>query len=154
MTKLVLKIVLFVFLGASLLYILWNPVERDKKNLAESPQRIENGIVVYYFHGTQRCKPCETIDKLTFRALHKHFKKDLDEQRIYYRPVNLDQPWNEHYIMDFNLSTKTVVLVRYLDGAQTEWKVLDDVWFLYEDEPKFIEFIRDELDQFITGGSV
>ena len=154
MIKLILKIGLFVFLGASLLYILWNPVERDKKNLVETRQKIENGIVVYYFHGTQRCSACETIQELTSRALHRHFEKDLRDQRIFYLPVNLDQPWNEHYIMDFKLSTKTVVLVRYLDGAQTEWKVLDDVWFLYEDEPKFIEFIRDELNSFIAGGSV
>lgn len=52
---------------------------------------------------------------------------------------------NEHFIKDYELYTKSVVIVDTRNGKQIRWKNLEKVWELLYSKDAFIKYIEDEL---------
>ena len=67
-----------------------------------------------------------------------------------WRTVNVELPENQHFVEDFQLATRTVVLVRVVDGVNMEWKRLDRVWELVRDKPAFVDYIWDNTNDFLA----
>jgi len=105
--------------------------------------------VVYYFMTTQRCPSCMKIEAYTNESVHKNFTKKIESDKLVWKMVNVDEPQNRHFIQDYQLYTKSVVLVRYRDGKQVEWKNLDKVWNLLGDKVAFQDYITGEVKAFI-----
>ncbi len=61
--------------------------------------------------------------------------------------VDVDREENKHYIGDFQLYSKSVIVADY-DGEKPDkekllrWKNLEDVWKLLRDKPKFLKYIQ------------
>ena len=62
---------------------------------------------------------------------------------------NLDEDANAHFIDDYKLFTKSLVLVRYENGQQTKWKNCDKVWELLHDEAAFKKYVESEVASFL-----
>ncbi len=108
-----------------------------------------NVDIVYYFMTTQRCPSCVKIETFTRETVQAKFAEELKKGSMTWRIVNVDLAGNEHFIKDFGLYTKSVVLVKIRDGKRTEWKNLDRVWELLGDETAFRTYIADEVKQFV-----
>lgn len=94
---------------------------------------------VYYFHGAQRCMTCNKIEAMTRAAVKAEFKDEVAAGKIALKSVNLDEAGNEHFVQDFQLSTRSVVVQH---GAKFER--LDKVWQLvHGDEAQFQDYIVD-----------
>lgn len=115
-----------------------------------SPQA--NVVVVYYFMTTQRCPSCRAIEAYTKEAIEMGFSDALKKRDMVWRMVNVDESGNSHFIKDFQLYTKSVVLVKIRDGKQVSWKNLDKVWALLGDQSKFMTYIIDEVKSFTDKG--
>lgn len=63
--------------------------------------------------------------------------------------VNTDEPENKHFIEDFQLVTKSVVLAEYHDGKIVRSKNLDKVWQLVRNKDDFIEYVQNEAGAFL-----
>ena len=59
--------------------------------------------------------------------------------------VNLESKGNDHYIDDFQLITRSVVLAVEQGGKVIEYRRLDGVWQLFTDEQKFTNYIYREI---------
>ena len=105
--------------------------------------------VVYYFMTSQRCPSCMKIEAFTREAVEQNFSEKLAEKDLVWKIVKVDEPQNRHFIQDYQLYTKSVVLVRYRDGKQVEWKNLDKVWNLLGDKVAFQDYITGEVKAFI-----
>lgn len=105
--------------------------------------------VVYYFMTTQRCPTCMKIEAFTKTAVEDNFSKELQSSKLAWKIVNVDEPSNRHFIEDYELYTKSVVLVRYRDGKQVKWKNLDEVWNHVNNEDAFKQYIADEVKAFL-----
>jgi len=66
-------------------------------------------------------------------------------------PVNVDRKENKHFISDFKLYTKSVVIVEIANDGQTRWKNLERVWQLVHDEQAFIDYIYAEVKAYLSG---
>jgi hypothetical protein len=108
-------------------------------------------VIVYYFHGNYRCVTCRKIEALTRTALEGEFLQELKNGSIELRTINIEDRGNEHFIQDYQLATRSVVISRQQGGAEIDWARLDRVWKLVGDEPAFIEYIQQELTPFLTG---
>ena len=104
----------------------------------------EEKVVAQYFHGTTRCDTCRAIEALTREALGTGFSKELETGRLELRSINVDEPANGHFVEDYQLTTRTVVIARFKDGKQGEWKRLDQVWQLVGDRDAFITYVQAE----------
>lgn len=106
-------------------------------------------LIAYYFHGTFRCTTCRTIEQYSHDAIQMYFAKELGNGKLEFRPVNIEEPENKHFIQDYQLVTRSLVLSLMSDGKETKWKNLADVWKLVRDKDKFFQYVKDEVEQFL-----
>ena len=116
---------------------------------AVAPQTLDVGVVAYYFHGNLRCKTCRTIEAYSEEAIRSQFADELGSGRLAWRVVNVDDPENEHFVEDFELVTKSLVLVHYEDGEVTRWENLQQVWELVRDKERFLDYVRSSTRGFL-----
>ena len=110
---------------------------------------VEDGFVAYYFHGKLRCKTCRTLEALSQEAITKGFADELESGRLEWRAINTDEPENVHFVKDFELVTKALVLVEYRDGKVTRHQDLKLIWQLVGDKEGFLKYVRDSTREFI-----
>ncbi len=106
-------------------------------------------IVAYYFHGHMRCATCRKIEAYSEEAITKGFTDELASGQLEWRVVNTDISENEHFVTDFELVTKSVVLVEYQGGKVERFENLNKVWKLVGDKDGFITYVRNETHEFI-----
>lgn len=106
-------------------------------------------VIAYYFHGTFRCTTCRTIEQYSHDAIQMYFAKELGNGRLEFRPVNIEEPENKHFIQDYQLVTRSLVLSLMSDGKETKWNNLADVWKLVRDKDKFFQYVKDEVEKFL-----
>jgi hypothetical protein len=121
------------------------PVEPGK---AESAHK----VIAYYFHTTFRCYTCRMIEAFSEEALKQDFTDALRNGSLEFRPVNVQLLENRHFINDYQLFTKSLVIVRVNDGKQVEWKNLEKVWELVGNKQAFLKYVRDEVRTYLRKG--
>ena len=126
----------------------------DGPNASASTPAVEpdNGIVAYYFHGNKRCSTCRKLEAYSEEAVVGGFPSDLENGVLEWRVVDTDEKANAHFVTDFELVTKSVVLVEYHDGEVVRFKNLKLVWQLVGDRDGFIRYVRSETADFIAEG--
>jgi hypothetical protein len=110
-------------------------------------------IIAYYFHGDRRCATCLKLEAYSAEALQTGFKKELSDSVLVWRVVNYDEKENKHYIDDYNLYTKALILSRVSGGKEVGWKNLDKIWQLVGNKDKFIEYVQQETREFMKTDS-
>ena len=104
-------------------------------------------LKVYLFHTRKKCMTCRRIEKWTKQLLESEYAAQLKLGNIIYQPVNVAEKKNEHFIHDYNLITKTIVLSRLVNGKEEEWKNLDKIWAMTFNKQKFWQYIQKEIQQ-------
>ncbi|NWG12925.1 MAG: hypothetical protein HXY20_05245 [Acidobacteria bacterium] len=119
-----------------------------RSDAPERPARSRK-IVAYYFHVTYRCPTCQTIEALSEEALRLGFADALKDGTLEWHPVNVQLPENRHFIQDYQLFTKSLIIARMKDGRQVEWKNLEKVWELVWNRQAFLAYVQDEVRAFL-----
>jgi hypothetical protein len=121
---------------------------------AQQEQALEKGkTVVYYFHGNMRCRACKQIETLTQKTVQEHFAQEVQEGSVELKSVNVDQSDNAHFVQDYELATRSVVVSRLEGGKEVSWRRLDQVWRLVRNENAFIDYLSKEITGLSQGGS-
>jgi hypothetical protein len=108
-------------------------------------------VVAFYFHGNTRCPTCRAIEAYTEEALRNGFANEFQTGKLVWLVVNIEEPGNEHYVDDYQLSTRSVVLVEMENGNEKKWQRLDNVWQLVRDKTAFTSYITDNAKAFLAG---
>ncbi|MCX6063536.1 MAG: nitrophenyl compound nitroreductase subunit ArsF family protein [Caldiserica bacterium] len=109
----------------------------------------KNGVIAYDFRNTQRCQSCITIENWTSDALKAEFAPQLADGTLIWRPLDVQQPANAHFIQDYQLTSISVVLVRYTNGKPGKWENLQNVWQLLGDQKAFEDYITSSTRSFL-----
>lgn len=120
---------------------------------AKTPGGKPDKIIVYYFHGNARCPSCMKIEKFTSRSVEENFADDLKKGVVEWKVVNVDEPKNQHFVKDYQLVTKSVVLSMMKGGKEIGWKNLDKVWDLIGNEGDFKKYVKDGVKSAMEGNS-
>ena len=146
--KIIATVVLLLFVAASVGYLVVQ--ETRGKTATDMPSPEANKVVAYYFHGNVRCTTCRTIEAYAEEAIRTGFAAALENGHLEWRTVNIDDPANDHFILDFQLTTRSVVLERIVDGKHQDWKNLNRVWDLVRgDKAIFVEYVQNETRVFL-----
>lgn len=162
--KTIVTILLLLFVAAGIAYLVLTEIRTgddiaQTPGLAVEPQSVEaddaetgadHQVIVYYFHGNKRCNTCRTIEEYTEAAINIGFADEVRSGRLEYRTVNVDEPGNEHFVTDYQLSTRTVVLVDIEQGRELTWTKLERVWQLVRDKEAFENYITENTDNFLA----
>ncbi len=113
----------------------------------------KNKTIVYYFHGNMRCKTCKTIEAFTRETLENKFKENLKNGSMELKVVNVDKSDNTHFVKDYQLFTRSVVVSNKKNGKEINWKRLDRVWELVKDKAAFLKYVQSEINSVMKGES-
>jgi hypothetical protein len=75
----------------------------------------------------------------------------LKEGKVVWRLVNLDEPANKHFLDDYRLYTKSLIVSEIRDGEEVRWKNLMKVWQLTNDKEAFVKYVQDEVRAYLEG---
>lgn len=106
-------------------------------------------VIAYYFHRTQRCHTCLTMETYAEQALKDAFPDALETGALEWRAVNVEEPKNEHFVKDYELYASALVIVDIENGQAKQSKELKQIWDLVGDEQKFKTFVRDEAQAYL-----
>lgn len=151
--KKTVNIILGLFIAASLIYLVVTEFgttetepEKEKTETTETEEAKQaDRLDVYYFHATARCNSCLKIEKHTRSAIENDFKDELKNGKVVFRMVNIDEPDNKHFIKDYELYTKSVIVQQIKKGKPAKWENLDQIWDLLDNETQFSLYIQDEV---------
>jgi len=102
-------------------------------------------VVVYYFHTTQRCPTCRRIEEWAGLALRSAFADDLADSSLVFMPVNTDEKANQHFLKDYELYTKSLIVSDTKGGVQLGWENLQKVWEYAGSQEKFFAYVQGEV---------
>ena len=120
-----------------------DPSAAAAESAAAEPNE-QPSVVVTYFTTDVRCVSCKTIERLTRESLEHDFAGPLKSGQLRFQTINIDRAENKHYITDYDLSFKTVVVARAAPNtdAAAKWEKLDDVWTLLSTPDEFAAYIH------------
>jgi len=85
------------------------------------------------------------MENYSREAIETNFKDDLASGRLEFKAVNVEERGNEHFVDDYQLYTKSLILSLVKDGQEVKSRNLDKIWQLARDKQKFIEYVTAEV---------
>lgn len=111
-------------------------------NLANAKNNITYNL--YYFMGDVRCNSCHKIESYT-----KEVYDELNNKNINFQIINVDKKENKHFVEEYNIYAKSVVISKLVDEKEVQYKNLDKIWNYLGDREKFKSYLRSEIDSFL-----
>ncbi len=105
--------------------------------------------VVYYFYTNTRCSSCKTIEAYTREAVATKLAAGYKDWKIEFKGVNVDEEPNKHFVQDYWLNSKSVVVQKFSGEKVLNWGKLDKVWQLLGDKDAFMNYVADETHKLL-----
>lgn len=106
-------------------------------------------VVVTYFTTDVRCASCRTIEKLSRQAIEEGFPKEFANGEVVFRVLNTDRPENQHFVDDYEIANKTVIVSHQKSGEESEWTNRQDVWLLFKEPDEFFAYVREPVKRYL-----
>ena len=142
LTRIVLAISLLCFLHSA------NPVAVTAAP-ADSQKKDGSTVIAYYFHGDYRCYNCMTIEQYSKEAIEKYFPEQLKSGKLTFSVLNIDLPDNAHFVKDYQLYTRTLIIAEFKNGKQVRWTSLTKVWDYIKDRDAFYNYVKTEVQKYL-----
>ena len=160
--KTVITAVLLIFMVSSVAYLV---VKEARSGSQVAPSHAEpapvalpnrsnlepaaSKVVVYYFHGTARCPTCRKFESYSDELIRQEFSQELNDGRLEWQVVNVDETGNKHFVTDYKLFSKSIVVVKKQPGEKPQFKNLDKIWQLVGDKQAFVKYIKDKIRDYL-----
>ena len=106
-------------------------------------------VAVYYFHNTVRCATCLRMEDFSGFAIQAGFPDELKSGQIEWRVVDMQTPENKHFVEEFRIHMSSLVIVRFKDGKQVEWRNLEKIWDHVGDMNDFVKYVQSNVKAFL-----
>ena len=106
-------------------------------------------IIAYYFHGNARCPTCHKMEQYTKEAIEENFKDELANGLLVIKAVNVEKKENEHFVNDYQLYTKALIISHVEDGKEIQHKNLTKIWEYVRDKKKFFNYVTTEINDYL-----
>ncbi len=144
--KAILKSLLILGLAVAIAY----PDANASAQKTATPQPDTHKVIAYYFHTNTRCSLCTKIEQYSHEAIENGFPYELKNGTLELRVVNYEQPENRHFIQEYKLVSKSLILVNLVNGKQTKWTNLKLVWQLAGNKNAFLNYVRREVRGYLS----
>ena len=123
--------------------------EEPAKDQDTSTAQPDEKITVYYFFGKSRCQSCITIEQYTEEAVLEAFTPEIKRGAIEFHGINVETPDTQHFVKDYQLYTKSVIVSDMVNGKERRWKNLEKVWELLGNEKAFKDYVKEEIKAYL-----
>ena len=108
-------------------------------------------VTAYYFHGNFRCPTCHKLEQYSREAVETNFKNELASGKMAFKEINTDEKGNEHFVNEYQLYTKSLVISLVKDGKEIKSKNLTRIWDYAGNKKKFFDYVTGEINDFLKG---
>ena len=147
---------LLLFVAVSIVFFVVGELRTVPTNASagtvKSPASEGHRGIVYYFHGNMRCDTCRRIEAYAEAAIRSAFPEKLNRGELSWMAINIDEPENEHFVLDYELQARSLVLSGIAQDGRKRWKKLDKIWDLVGDKDEFSSYVRNEVEAFLKEG--
>jgi len=106
-------------------------------------------VVAYFFHANRRCAPCVQYEETAHEAIQEAFPDELQQGIVQWKSINLASAENRHFATEYQLYSRTLVLVKVRDGRQAAYNNLMDGWQLIEDRAALKRYVQSEVRDYL-----
>lgn len=106
-------------------------------------------IIAYYFYGNARCPTCHKMEQYTKETIEDNFKDELTNGLLVVKAVNVEKKENEHFVNDYQLYTKALIISRVENGKEIQHKNLTKIWEYVRDKKKFSNYVTTEINDYL-----
>lgn len=154
----IFKLALLVFVGLSLFWLIKDGARQATDSQVEPTAGEPSGIdadvpsqqvVVYYFHGTNRCPTCLKIEALAAQTVTTSFAAELSDGRVRWQALDFELPENKHFVDEYELYSQSLIVLRLADGKPVAWKNLTEIWELVGDQEAFSNYVQGEVKAYL-----
>ncbi len=138
-----LKSILFIVLALFVAAIF------SRTSIIRGAEKADDYVKVVYFHGDYRCSACIKLEEYSKETVEKYFSKELKSGELKWTTINYDRDKNKHYIKDFQLYTKSLIIIRYKNGKIKEWKNCQKVWQKIRDKSDYFKYVKEEVEDYM-----
>ena len=153
-------LLLILLMGSSAAYCAFPGVGRNapRENPATRMDAVTiskaRKVTVYYFHNTIRCATCLRMEEYSKFAIYAGFPDELKSGSIEWSVVDMQLPENRHFVEDFRLRMSSLVIVRFKEGKQAEWRNLEKIGDHVGDMTEFVKYVQSNVKAFLNAGSL
>jgi MFS superfamily sulfate permease-like transporter len=126
-------------------------VSRKKVKDNQTSDNKDHKVIIFYFYGNVRCFTCKRIERLTKEAVKEEFGKEMKNGVVEMKAINVQEPRNNHFIKDYRLYTKSVIVSDLIQGKEERWKNLQRVWELVRNDEAFKRYVQKEVKEYLQG---
>lgn len=106
-------------------------------------------VIAYYFHGNFRCPTCYAMEQYSREAIKANFKDALSSSKLEFKVVNTEERGNEHFVNDYQLYTKSLILSLIKDSKEIKSKNLTNIWDYARNKQRFFKYVTEEVNSFL-----
>ena len=126
-----------------------NAEEKNSGSASSHTDKAARTLIAYYFHGNFRCDNCKKIEQYSQEAVERYFAEEIKTKKLTFTIINTDLPENRHFIEDYQLYTRSLIVAEYKDNKQIRWKNLTKVWDYLKDKDAFYEYVKSEIQNYL-----
>ena len=116
--------------------------------ISNNPQNLK--VKVMYFHITNRCHTCFSIEANVRKTVNDYFKTALDSGMVALSVMNCELPENAALVKKYNAYGATLALTSYKNGKEVTSVDLTNWAFQKIHDPEiFISELKFKIDQFL-----
>jgi hypothetical protein len=153
-----IQVALLLFVAVSVVYLV---SQESRRSVAGVPTTLgaqtssiresaQAKVVAYYFHGNFRCVSCRKLEAVSNQAVILGFPEELKRGNLQWNTVNVEQSGNQHFISDYRLFSQSLVLVRFRNGRQVEYKTLTKAWELLRNDEALKKYVQLEVRAYLS----
>ncbi|MFH1776110.1 MAG: nitrophenyl compound nitroreductase subunit ArsF family protein [Candidatus Omnitrophota bacterium] len=109
----------------------------------------ENKVIAYYFHGSFRCPTCHKLEQYSKEAIEENFKDEIANGALEFKTINVEKEGNEHFVNDYQLYTKSLVISKIEEGKEAQHKNLEKIWEYVRNKEKFFDYVTSEIKGYL-----
>lgn len=155
--KRIIQIALLLFVAVSVVYFVAQETKHSVVGAsaqagpqASTTSNVRSAkVIAYYFHGNFRCVSCRKLEAVSHEAVTGGFPEELKRGDLQWQAVNVEQPENEHFASDYRLFSRSLVLVKFKNGKQVEYKTLTKAWELLTDDAALKKYVQSEVRSYL-----
>jgi hypothetical protein len=91
------------------------------------------------------------MEQFSKEAIEDNFKDELVSGKLVFKTVNIDKKENRHFVDDYQLYTKSLVLSLVKEGKEVKSKNLAKIWEYAGNKEKFFEYVKTQVNEFLKG---
>ncbi|MFA6582716.1 MAG: nitrophenyl compound nitroreductase subunit ArsF family protein, partial [Elusimicrobiaceae bacterium] len=82
------------------------------------------------------------LEQYTKEAVEQNFSTGAYAGKVVFAALDVDEKANEHFVDDYQLVAKAVILQPEKNGVAGKWENMDQIWLLLGDKEKFKDYVK------------